>query len=78
MQGRVLHSLNPQALGHRPPQVQQCRLMIGLERDPMMVPEHPDAGDGLVDRIVAQAPFAQRWVRQDRARSAALDDQDNE
>eukprot|EP00969_Alexandrium_andersonii_P361959 15458697-Alexandrium_andersonii.AAC.1 len=36
----------------------------------MMVPEPPDAGDGLVDRAIAQAAFAQRWVRQDRARIA--------
>eukprot|EP00969_Alexandrium_andersonii_P271228 11988128-Alexandrium_andersonii.AAC.1 len=42
-----------------------------------MVPEPPDASDGLVDRIVAQAPLVQRWARQDRPRIAILNHQDN-
>eukprot|EP00969_Alexandrium_andersonii_P164427 7267359-Alexandrium_andersonii.AAC.1 len=42
-----------------------------------MVPEPPDAGNGLVDRVVAQAAFSQHWVRQDRAQIAVLDRQDS-
>eukprot|EP00969_Alexandrium_andersonii_P353891 15440920-Alexandrium_andersonii.AAC.1 len=42
-----------------------------------MVPEPPDASDGLVDRIVAQASLAQHWMRPDRPRIAILNHQDS-
>eukprot|EP00969_Alexandrium_andersonii_P236617 10445740-Alexandrium_andersonii.AAC.1 len=42
-----------------------------------MVPEPPDARDGLVDRVVARAALAQHWVRQDRPRTAILNHQDS-
>eukprot|EP00969_Alexandrium_andersonii_P215079 9498600-Alexandrium_andersonii.AAC.1 len=43
-----------------------------------MVSEPPDVDNGLVDRIVAQSALAQRRARQDRARIAAPDHQDNQ
>eukprot|EP00969_Alexandrium_andersonii_P369877 15476091-Alexandrium_andersonii.AAC.1 len=42
-----------------------------------MAPEPPNASDGLVDRIVAQAPLARHWMRQDRPRVAIPNHQDS-
>eukprot|EP00969_Alexandrium_andersonii_P157966 6980813-Alexandrium_andersonii.AAC.1 len=40
-----------------------------------MVSEPPDAGDGLVDGVVAQATLAQHRMRQDRPRITVLNRQ---
>eukprot|EP00969_Alexandrium_andersonii_P132149 5843738-Alexandrium_andersonii.AAC.1 len=42
-----------------------------------MVNEPPKASGGLVDRVVAQAPLAQHWVRHARLRIAILDHRDS-
>eukprot|EP00969_Alexandrium_andersonii_P067349 2971703-Alexandrium_andersonii.AAC.1 len=62
---RPEHGLYSEPPGYGTAQVDQIRLVVGLEQDPLVVSEPPDARHRLVHRVVAQAVLAQHGVRRD-------------